>query len=225
MVIAICDDSREQVEEEYRLCRELGGGKDTIIKFYHGAELLKYRGVIDLVILDIELPDMNGIVLKEKMQRYRKDTLIVFVTNYSEFAMDAFGVNVLGFIEKHRLKTQLPVMLRTAYQMFAKYIFMDDMINSRNIVYIKSEHNYGRLILSDGSTYLIRTSMRELERKLAEYDFLRIHREFLVNMMWIEKMKPDSVQILDDTLPISTRMRGKAKQEYREFCKNNARYC
>ncbi len=123
------------------------------------------------------------------------------------------------------MKDQLPVMLETACHILEKYVMIDGLFNSRDVLYIKSEHNYGKLILSNGKTHMVRASMKQLEEKLARYNFLRIHRGYIVNMDWIEEFSEEKVQMPGEKLPIAIRLRGKVKREYKEYCKKNARYC
>lgn len=224
MLIAICDDDKEFVDEVLLICKECIQDRSKIVTFYDGKELLEYSEDIDLIILDIEMPNINGIEVKNEIQKINDKTLIIFVTNHCEFVMDAFGINVLGFIVKNKLKVQLPMMLETASQTLNKYIMIDEF-NSRDVLYIKSEHNYGKLMLSNGKTYMVRTSMKQLEEKLIHYNFLRIHREYIVNMIWVENFYEDKIKVSGEKLPVATRLRGKVKKEYRKFCKGNARYC
>lgn len=224
MRIAICDDDKISAETILRICKNSIGEREYLI-FCSGEEFLSCEKGIDLVILDIEMPGLNGIEVKEKLHTLHKDTLIIYVTNHREFVMDAFGIHVLGFIEKGRLNGQLPVMLQTAEQVLDQGTVLDGLYNSRDIAYIKAEHNYGRLVFCKGGTYLMRASMKELEEKLTPCNFLRIHREYLVNMMWIEGIQEKSVCLSGKDLPISVRMRGEVGRKYREYCRKNARYC
>ena len=100
MKIAICDDDKEITEEVLLYCKECLGSRCEIVTFNDGKKLLEYSGDIDLLVLDIEMPEGNGIEIKDKFQRADKRTLIIFLTNYSEFIMDAFGINVLGLLLK-----------------------------------------------------------------------------------------------------------------------------
>lgn len=225
MLIAVCDDDKEFAEEVLLICKESTQDASEIITFYDGRQLLEYSGDIDLIILDIEMPDISGIEVKNEIKKVNDKPLIIFVTNHCEFVMDAFGINVLGFIVKSNLKSQLPMMLETASQTLNKSIMIDELFNSRGVLYIKSEHNYCKLALSNGKTHMVRSSMRELEEKLIQYNFLRIHREYIVNMIWIEDFCEDKIKVSGERLPVATRLRGKVKREYREFCKRNARYC
>ena len=221
MLAAICDDDKEITEEVLLYCKECLGNGCGIVTFNDGKKLLEYSGDIDLLVLDIEMPGGNGIEIKDKFQRADKRTLIIFLTNYREFVMDAFGINVLGFIVKDNLKVQLPVMLETACHILEKYVMIDGLFNSRDVLYIKSEHNYGKLILSNGGTHMVRASMKQLEEELAKYNFLRIHRGYIVNMDWIEEFSEENVQMPGEKLPIAIRLRGKVKREYREYRKKN----
>lgn len=226
MVIAICDDDKKYLERELLICQKVMGMENEFLLFSEGQELLECPHAIDLLILDIEMPGMSGIEIKDKIQNNGKnaDTIIIFVTNYREYMPEAFGIHVLGFVLKEALEIQLSQMLGTACQMLKKGIMLD-RYNSRDVMFIKTEHNYGKLLLHNGEMHLVRMTMKELEKKLVEHDFIRIHREYLVNMTWIERMGEDWVQVGGDKLPIATRARGKVKKEYKDYGKRNARYC
>ena len=225
MLIAICDDDKETAEEVLLYCERCMGSRCETVLFHDGKELLEYSGAIDLVALDIEMPGSNGIEIKDEFQKSGKNALIIFLTKYSEFVMEAFGINVLGFIVKGGLEAQLPVMLETAGYILEKYVMIAGLFNSRNVMYIKSEHNYCKLILSNGEMHMVRASMKQLEGDLSNCYFLRIHRGYIVNMAWIEQFCEDYVQMPGEKLPVAIRLRGKAKRGYMEFCKRNARYC
>lgn len=61
----------------------------------------------DIVWLDIEMPGMNGLVMAAKIKQVSPDTNIVFVTGFPEYAVDAFGMHVSGFIVKPVTKEKL----------------------------------------------------------------------------------------------------------------------
>ena len=112
MVIGICDDEnviRDKIEkicinETKKYCEDV-----VIQKYSDGREVLEKD--FDILILDIEMEDVDGIVVKNYFQKRKKDTIIIFVTSHNEMMSQAFGVNVMGFVAKSYLDNQLQVML------------------------------------------------------------------------------------------------------------------
>ena len=224
MTIGICDDERDAIEEIICICKNTLK-KDYCFKtFDNGRAVLNHPDEIELLILDIEMPGVNGIEVKEFFMEQERDTLMIFVTNYPDFIQEAFGVTVMGFVEKDEMQTALPFLLEKAEKMINRYIILDKGIDSRVIMYIQSQHNYGELIMCDGNRKLIRKSLRECEEELIKVDFVRVHRRYLVNMRWIDKINKDSVLVGDTVLPVSVRSRKDVKHSYLKFCFIHARY-
>lgn len=105
MKIAICDDEREYCRRIYELVNEyaIEYGLCFDVDVFSTAEQMETampETKYDLLFLDIELPEVSGITLKNKMLLRHNWTWIVFVTNHEEMVGEAFGVNVLGFVKK-----------------------------------------------------------------------------------------------------------------------------
>ena len=149
MIIGICDDENVMREAEEKICRSIiqnyGDDIVQIETFSDGKEVLE--GEYDILILDIEMEDVDGIAVKNYFQNRKKDTIIIFVTSHDEMMSQAFGVNVMGFVTKKYLDSQLPVMLDNAIKRVINTVNIDG-IDSRNICYIQAEHVYNILHLS-----------------------------------------------------------------------------
>lgn len=224
MVIGVCDDSKEYLARELALCRSKLSGEHTFYQFHEGKDIFEKQEKIDLLILDIEMPDMNGIELKEKLRLISDKTLIIFVTSHKEYIFEAFDINVLGFVVKENMEKQLPALLDKAVGIIEGYILFEGTIDSRDILYIKAEHNYGKVKLKNGEQIMVRGSMKKFEEELVPYEFLRIHREYLLNIRWIEKIwyTTNKVQISGEMLPLAFREKSKVKRVYQEYCKKCA---
>lgn len=101
--IAICDDEaiyRENTEKECRLYFQEKSQEITIDFFSSGNELLETENIYDILFLDIEMPDSDGISIKENFEKRRKNTRIIFLTSHTERVLEAFGKNVLFFLRK-----------------------------------------------------------------------------------------------------------------------------
>lgn len=226
MVIGICDYEKIMRESVEAICKQVANSyKDESIiieTFTDGKEVLE--GEYDILILDIEMENLDGISVKNNFQNRKKDTIIIFVTSHDEMMNQAFGVNVMGFVTKKYLDSQLPVMLDNAIKRVMNTVNIDG-IDSRDICYIQAEHVYNILHLEDGSKMSVRRSSTELEKTLAGVGFIRVHRTYIANMAYVEKIKEKTIIVNGEEIPVSARLKSKIKKEYSQYCKENARFC
>ena len=220
MFIGICDDDNIMRERIERVCKDVTKkyNEETIIKKYKDGQEITDQN-IDILILDIEMPMVGGIAVKEKLENAKSNTVIIFATSHEEMMAQAFGVNVIGFVTKKYIEDQLPVVLERALKIVRGTVLIEG-IDSRNIEYIKSEH------LTDGQEFLLRESMKALEDRLETVGFIKIFRGCLVNMEQVEEMKNGKVYMHGGTvLQISSRLKASVEKKYTSFCIENARFC
>lgn len=228
MKIGICDDDREDLQLTYKVTTatfdQLGVEYD--IKVFDKVEdILAWTEDLHLLILDIEMPGLSGIDLKKTLQRNAKGTMIIFVTNHDELMLSAFGIDVFGFAIKKNIEFQLPIILRDFISETTPRIVIDGEIDSRDIRYIKAARVYTEVHMKNGEHRLTRRSIREYEEWLTDFDFVRIHKSYLINFAWVDKVAEDTVYIGEDELPIATRQKKEIQDKYREYCRRKARYC
>lgn len=162
---------------------------------------------VDVVFLDIQMPGQSGLVLARELSRLREPPLVVFVTAYSEHAIEAFEVHALDYLLKPLDDTRLAQAVERAGSMLrqrqreaygaALRGFVDadgaqslDTISVRSvgrieqvkvgdILRIESAGNYVELRLA-GRTVLHRMTLSRLESLLAPSEFVRVHRGTIV---------------------------------------------
>lgn len=225
MILGICDDEKEMRTMLDRICR------DFFMKYGEPVELQHFScgdeiedSILDILILDIDMPGQNGIEVKQKLQFIGAKTLIIFVTSHDEYMPQAFGKNVIGFVRKTCIEEQLHPLLQAAVQIIGKNVIVDGY-NSKDILYIQSQQNYCNFFLANDQTYLSRNSIKQLEKDLHGTTLVKIHKSYIVNFSYIDKFSEDQVWIQGKSLPISIRLRTKVGQKYKEYCRENARYC
>ena len=103
MNIAICDDEPVFLKKLYKKLTDMKIPDCRIHEFTSGKELLKLyvKGMYEVVILDVEMPDLNGLQTAERIRQIDKSVIISFLTNYAEFAVHGYDV---GAFRTHRKK-------------------------------------------------------------------------------------------------------------------------
>lgn len=225
MVIGICDDEniiRDKIEkicinETKKYCEDV-----VIQKYSDGREVLEKD--FDILILDIEMEDVDGIVVKNYFQKRKKDTIIIFVTSHNEMMSQAFGVNVMGFVAKSYLDNQLQVMLDGAMKRVMNTVSIEG-VDSRKVCYIQAEHIYNILHLENETEVSVRCSSADLEKMLEGVGFIRVHRTYIINMAYVDHIKDKTVLVNKREIPVSARLKSRLRKEYSRYCRENARYC
>jgi two-component system LytT family response regulator len=176
-----------------------------------GIELIK-RTSPDLVFLDIEMPDGNGMEIFD--HQFSQKTKIVLVTGHDHYAIDAINKSVAGyllkpvnFIDLQNVVKKVEKMIRLEQQQLEledrinilgtaevpgkNLIFDVDsgfvMENTRNIEYIIADQSYATIFTHAKREFVVSKSLKELESYLPKNQFYRTHKSYLVNIYYIRK--------------------------------------
>lgn len=159
----------------------------------------------DLLLLDIEMPEMNGTELAALLKQMKYPPLIVFTTAYSEYAVEAFQVQAVGYLLKPVDETQLAETISYVSELlFSKpetsievqtgklAVGVDESItylNPADILFVSIE-DHTTTIISNTNTFKSRMTLKEMETRLATHSFFRVHKSYLVNTSAIVEMNP-----------------------------------
>jgi two-component system, LytTR family, response regulator len=165
----------------------------------------------DIVFLDIEMPRMNGFQLLEALDDI--DFALVFVTAYDKFAVKAFRYSAVDYllkpidtkdlqdcvkkIEKQkRIDERQLSLLKSQYASPQKILPDKIALPFKNgvtfvaivdILYCESDDNYTKFYLKNGTVSLVSKTLRDIQEILEERNFLRVHRQYLVNLDQINR--------------------------------------
>ncbi|MCD4730059.1 MAG: response regulator [Bacteroidales bacterium] len=189
----------------------------------------------EILFLDIQMPRQNGFDLLSKIDYAGK---IIFITAFDEYAIRAFNVNALDYLLKpispdrlektiQRLLSQsddvkiIDGELRYDDRLFVSVINSFRFISLSEVIIIEAMGNYSKLIMKRSPKGVILRSMKEWEHKLPDNHFTRIHRSYIININYIEKIEKSENSTLklfmkgiEDPLVVSRRYRKKIKKEY-----------
>lgn len=226
--IAICDDEAADMETIERMCRAFFESGKVYVEtpdihgFSSGKEITASGEEYDILFLDIEMPEQDGISIKESFESKRKKTRIIFTTSHKERVLEAFGKNVVGFLPKPLCGERFhKVMEKTLEDLCGATLEIEDggatfLIPVRQIKYIEAQDKY-TLAVTETGEYLMRRTMKFWEDALPSQDFVRIHKSYLVNLEYFEK-KGDEV-LLDNgkAVKISRLRKNGIMERYKEF--------
>ncbi len=228
-VLGICDDDPEILRKIHRICQDVmdvAGMNLVCVEFRDGSEVLQYRDKIDLLILDIKMPNTDGLLVKQRFQERREETVLIFVTDYDDLMEEAFGIHVYGFVPKSALEQKLKPMLMSALRLIVRpSLLLKKNIESDTILFARAETPYSRLYIKDGREELYRENIGRLTGELRGMDFVRVHRSYLVNLRWIDQVPDEVVHIVGHEIPVARRIRAEVRRAYMDYARKYARYC
>lgn len=169
---------------------------------------------IDLVFLDIQMPDITGI---EFVKSLPNPPMVVFTTAHSEHAVQGFELDAIDFLLKPFSLARFLKACNKAYEQFelknengqkatSKAIFIKSGYESvrillNELLYIESSGNYMQFVTAKQKV-LSRLTMNEVEEMMPKSSFLRVHRSYLVAKAHITKMDKKSIWIDKTEIPI-----------------------
>ncbi len=223
--MGICDDDGRLSKKLLQICQEqldAMGEKWDIVSFSDGQQVLDYKEELHVLILDMEMPGVDGIAVKNYLAENKFQTLIIYVTSHSELMKEAFGIHVADFVEKKDLEAELPESLKRVLKSVEREVFFEG-VSSKDIMYISGEREYIRICLKSGESRLVRMKLKKAEQALAPAGFLQVHRSYLVNMYYITALDHHTIRLGETELPISRKRYGEVKNKYRAFSRSRAR--
>ena len=205
--IAICDDENRILEDLSRMVLKLIPDAD-VSAFGEGRALIDGadKAGYDVVLLDIDMPDLNGLEVAAFFQAADRKPLIIFVTSHDELVYDSLQLHPFGFVRKSYLDKELKKVLEDAVEEVSsrdKHFFFhtasgDIKLQMDDILYFEAEGNYIK-IKTGSDEFRFRETMQALEMSLKSDGFIRVHKGFLVNQEAVKIINSDKLVLNDNT--------------------------
>lgn len=177
------------------------------------------KGKIDLILLDINMPETSGLTLAKAIDKRIK---IIFTTAYREYAVDGFDIEAIDYLLK-------PISLERFNQAINRFFNISEINlpnnsnaiieNQQNFIFVRSERKMVKIKFEDilyieslsdyVKIYLIkekvitRETITNMEAKLPKSDFIRVHRSFIISIKNIEVYTNEYVKLNEKIIPIS----------------------
>lgn len=191
MNIAICDDEELFLKQLRSKINSLKIWDCQISEFTSGHELLRnfVKGMYEIIILDVEMPEMNGLKTAERIRQTDKSVIISFLTNYSEFAVKGYEVNAFRYILKsqpdYMYTQQLQSIFEECEQRFRTYEFSNKNLSFKyrliDILYFEG-HKRKVTLYTATAELEYGGNFSEICGEMLKNNFIIVNREILVNL-------------------------------------------
>lgn len=241
MRIAVCDDNREMLMILKSTLNTLFGQYTAdfqIVCFISGKALLEAhnKNNFDIVFLDIDMPDVTGFDVAKAIRDEFSKCYIIFITSHSELVYDSFDFQPFDFIRKNSKDSMVKSLNHVVKKLMfhskqnETFAFEDEFSRShivpiRNIIYLESEKHYINFYVSSQDTpFRMRATIKDCEDKFEKYDFIRIHKSYIVNLRYVEFIDKSNDEValktVNKKLPMSRNLKKEVTEKHILYLRN-----
>lgn len=167
---------------------------------------------VDLLFLDIEMPEMNGMELLKALDNRPQ---VIFTTSHKEYAVDAFEMNVVDYLVK---PVTLPRFLKAVAKAKDSNEVKDQVSTGQDYFFIKKDSVLTKVPIKDilwiealgdyitvhtkDQRFVLHATLKSVESKLPKDKFIRVHRSYIVQIDNVKKVEDTTVYINDMSIPV-----------------------
>ncbi|MDE7156440.1 MAG: LytTR family DNA-binding domain-containing protein [Lachnospiraceae bacterium] len=231
--IALCEDEefyRKELEQMLNRYSEENQDCFEIYPFKSGEELLnRYSEVyFNILFLDVEMEELSGIGAAEKIREQDENVVIIFVTAYEDFALEAFRVSAFQYLVKPVNYENLSLILNRVLnqirintihnELTEQFISVETtngivQLNTDDIKYIEKIKNRIDYYTTHG-IYQSYDTVKSLIKRLNPVDFVQINQGEIVNWKKVKDISDNTILVEDVELQISRKNKKKLKERY-----------
>lgn len=242
--VGLCDDEPVLLEKLNKFVLNCYAENQIFAKvqaFEKGQSLLyelEDGGQFDLLLLDIEMPEMDGMTLAARVKKFLPEALIIFITSHMEYVLDAYELSIFRYIPKADPGPRLAHALLDAaaiieIQLRESYVIQNqnrlERIPLQNLLYIIHEGKNAVLVTDlpgmegeKNACYRVRRSLQQVYGELSGEQFLFIDRGCIVNLSKVMSIRENTVLLKDGTcLAVSQAKLPALKEKLLEFWKQH----
>lgn len=227
--IAIVEDEKEFSDQLHQFLIQYGKEKETefeISIFGDGAEILEnYEPKYDIILLDIEMPKVNGMDAAERIREMDEDVVLMFITNMAAYAIRGYSVGALDFVMKpinyYTFSMKMTRAIKRVVKKALKPIVLNlpdgiNKIEAKQIYFVEIQNRMLHYHTDEGEI-VVRGTLQSAEAMLADYPFAKCNHWYIVNLMHVSEVKKNILVVGGNELEISRRNKNtflKALTEY-----------
>lgn len=234
--IGICEDDKYFLKEEKQLIVQYLKNKEEkyrVDTFPSGEALLalgKKVDKYDILFLDVNMLEIDGIRTAMEIRRTNNDIFLVFVSAFATYSLEGYKVGAIRFLikEEGKLETAMKECLDAIFlkkrEREWSYVFSFNegtmRVKFRDIVYVESDVRQVKFILRDNKReeYTARKRLDEIETFLCGKEFIRLHKSYLVNLNCIKNIRRHEAELYNGKIiPISKGRYLEVQSQYLAF--------
>ncbi len=211
--IAVCDDEAMNVSKVEELAKVFFRTHciDINIKTYQSGENLLYDlqdGIYyDLLLLDIEMPEVSGMDLAKTIQEKMPSARIIFITSHLEYAIEAYEFSIFRYIPKDRLEEKLDAALEDFYKLYRlernEYYTIQvknniEQLAYRDILYILRDGKYAVFYMENGESRSVRKTLAQVFEEISKEYFFFADRGCIVNLANVVGLDATGISFIHD---------------------------
>lgn len=217
LVVGLCDDEEYVCDSVYKILKKYGNEHRIEIEFiyYNSAKLLlEKRDMLDVLFLDIEMPEMDGIKAGMKLRDWNIDYKIIMLTVREDRFRDAFKIGAFRFVSKPIDEVEFCLAINDVIDAMSinrsVIAYRDNVafeISQKDILYIEANSS-SSLIYTRDCEYRSEQSLKAWSNLLDKRFFFQSHRSYIVNMSKIENVQGNTIYLVTgDRILVSRRLR------------------
>lgn len=226
----LCDDDKKQLELLQSYSRQWGKGHGLELELiaFPTAKALLAEYVPrneDIVILDIIMPDMNGLELARRLRNANSEFSLIFLTSSRDFALSAYEVHPYGYVIKPAAYEEFSKLLDSLYQKLCQYIVVKSgnemcSISIDELAWVEAVNRQVVFNLANGKKLEVRDTFNNIALKLCVYScFFKPHRSYIVNFKYVEHFNTKEISMRGSGLciPLARGLDKEFKDKYFSF--------
>lgn len=229
--IAICDDEEYARKKLSSIIKDYFANidKKILIKEYNsGKNFLKMEIRFDIIFLDIEMPELNGIETAKILRKWDVNSKIIYVTHHKNYKANAYQVHAFDYITKpiseeslFKVLTEIMRYMDNKHNL-PKLVFKTDQgvitMEADDVYYLEYFERKVVIASSKGEHISAHYTMKQLFEKLSKYNFEAPHKSYIVNMVHIKLIKGFNIELENGvTIPLAQKRAVIFKKRFNNF--------
>jgi DNA-binding LytR/AlgR family response regulator len=213
--VAVVDDQasvRTQMESYFERYQEERGEHFQIFSFQNAALFLdRYQPEYDLVLMDIDMPGMDGLTAAHRLRKLDSEVVLIFVTNLAQYAINGYEVSAVDFVVKPVSYAKFAFKLERALKLAAPkdrpmiLIKTEDgtvAVQRGDITYVEVQgHNL--FYHTEEKVYRVRGSLKQVEEEIGGMPFFTCHKCYIVNLAFVDAVRENVVVVAGNEIVVS----------------------
>lgn len=224
--IAVCDDDEKVLAETLELLKHYGKARLEADAYTGGEALLEAGKKYDILLLDIDMEGMNGIETARRIRAVDKDVKLIYITNYSDYTIFAFGVHAFAYLLKPVKPEELYAQLDEACAYGLSRTEPELEFQAREgIVHVKPSQilcfeylDRQVAMYTEEGTWHLKRKITDMAAEMEQYGFAMPHKSFVVNLYAVQRIQGYEITLTDGrAVPLSQKKSARFRRALNEY--------